>query len=490
MKYISTRGNYEKVNSAKAITLGMVPNGGLFIPESIPKLNTEEMDKMINTSYQEITANIFNKFLTDFTNDEIEEVIKKAYNNVNFDDEDLTPIKKLNDNLYIMELWHGPTAAFKDMALQMLPHLLIKSKEKLNAKEETVILVATSGDTGKAALEGFKNIEGIKIIVFYPEEGVSEVQKLQMNTTNGNNTYVVALKGNFDDCQTGVKNIFSDNEFKAKLDAENIKLSSANSINWGRLLPQIVYYFKAYFDLVKKGEIKKGEKINFSVPTGNFGNILAGYYAKRMGLPVNKFICASNENKILTDFFETGIYDTKREFHKTMSPSMDILISSNLERFLFEMTDKNSEKLNGWYDKLQKTGKFQIDEESLKKMKEIIIAGFCDEKETLKTINETYNKYNYVLDTHTSVAVKVANDLKLGKIIVNSTASPYKFSTNVLKGLGEKMQDEMKAVERISEISKTEIHRAVEGIDKKEIIHKRKTTQNEMKKVVLEILGK
>ncbi|BDU50351.1 threonine synthase [Haliovirga abyssi] len=486
MKYISTRGNYKKVNSAEAIKLGMVPEGGLFVPESIPKLNLEDLKNISKENYQEIAKKILSLFLTDFDSKEISEIVNNSYGE-NFDTKDVTPLVKIKDNLYILELWHGPTAAFKDMALQMLPHLMLKSKEKVGTDKTTLILVATSGDTGKAALEGFKDIDGIEIIVFFPEEGVSKVQELQMRTTTGINTKVIGINGNFDDCQTGVKNIFSDKILATELAKKGYELSSANSINWGRLLPQIIYYFKAYFELVNNDKIKIGEKVNFSVPTGNFGNILAGYYAKEIGLPVNKFICASNKNKVLSDFINTGEYNKNRDFYKTMSPSMDILISSNLERFLFEITGHNSEKIDNWYKELNKTGKFNVDDETKNKINKIMVAGFASEDETEETISKIYSETNYLLDTHTAVGVKVVNNYNLdGKTIVDSTANPYKFTGNVLKALtGESEKDEFVAIDKLNEKTKVEIHRAVKGLDKKEILHNETIRKDEMKDVVV-----
>ncbi|MGM0507646.1 MAG: threonine synthase [Fusobacteriota bacterium] len=491
MKYISTRGNIDPIEGSEAIVLGMVPDGGLFIPESIPKVSRKELNQMKNFSYQDLTKKIFAKFLTNFSSGEIEKAVHGAYNTQNFDDKDLTPLKKINDDLYIMELWHGPTAAFKDMALQIMPYLLNISKQKNSNSTKTLILVATSGDTGKAALEGFKNLEGIEIIVFYPEGGVSKVQNLQMNTTTGDNTSVMSVVGNFDDCQTSVKNIFQDKEFNKKISKYGYNLSSANSINWGRLLPQIIYYFKGYYDLVQKNAIEYGDKINFSVPTGNFGDILGGYYAKKMGLPINKLVCASNKNKILTDFLKTGIYDTQRTFHKTMSPSMDILVSSNLERFLFEISEHNSDMIKRLYSDLKNTGKFEVSQDILERIHKVMVGGFTDEKATLDTIKSEYNKSAYLLDTHTAVAVNVAKKLKsyLGNItIVNSTANPYKFSKNVLKALGKKEEDGIVAVKKLNEITKMDIHRAVKGIETKKILHEKTIKPTEIKKSIIDIL--
>lgn len=492
MKYISTRSNYEKTESAMAIKLGMVPNGGLFVPESIPKLSLEEIEKLKTGSYQDLAKKILKLYLSDFTEDEINYCAESAYNNDTFDTENIIEFENITEKLSVMELWHGPTAAFKDMALQIMPYFLTTAKKKLKDEKETIILVATSGDTGKAALEGFKDIEGIRIIVFYPEDGVSEVQKLQMNTTDGKNTYVVAVEGNFDDCQTGVKEIFADIEFRKLLDMNGFEFSSANSINWGRLLPQIIYYFGAYINLLKKDEIKLGEEINYTVPTGNFGNILAGYYAKKMGLPIKKLLCASNKNNVLSDFFETGIYDRNREFYKTMSPSMDILISSNLERFLFDISGNNGDLINEFYKSLAETGKFEVSKEIKEKMDNIIVAGYASEEEVLETIKEVYENNNYVIDTHTAVAVKIAkNYLGNEKMVVDSTASPYKFSGSVLKAIkGEAELDEFDSVEKINEFNKTKIHRAVQGLREKEIKHGKVIKKDQLKIEVMAYLNK
>lgn len=496
MEYISTRGNFRSVSSAEAISLGMVPEGGLFVPQSIPELDLDAIMANKDADYQELAQWIFSKFLTDFSKKEIKESVEAAYKEESFPPAAKTPLVKLNSNTFILELWHGPTAAFKDMALQVLPQLLVRSVKKLGVKKEIVILVATSGDTGKAALEGFKDVEGVKIIVFYPEEGVSRVQEDQMKTTGGQNTEVVSLKGNFDDCQTAVKNVFADQEFKKRMEANNYQFSSANSINWGRLLPQIVYYFKAYFELINQNEIKAGEKINISVPTGNFGNILAAYYAYRMGLPVNKFICASNDNKVLTDFLETGVYDTEREFKKTISPSMDILISSNLERFLFEVTGHDSEQIKKWYQELQTNNKFEIDEQTLKKIKDLFVGQYSTEKEARKTINNVFQKFNYLLDPHTAVGVDSlvkyrSQSADQKRAVVDSTASPYKFSRAVLESLKEKEidADEYRIIEELEELTATEVHRGLRGLENMDSRHQKSCRKDEVKEKIAEILN-
>lgn len=495
MKYISTRGNYDKVSAARAIQLGMVPVGGLFVPERIPSLNKEELYGIQNKNYQEIAFQILKKYLTDYTDQELKEVIKKAYNKTNFGIEDIAPLKKINDKTHILELWHGPTAAFKDMALQLMPFLLVKAIEKVDLKKEIVILVATSGDTGKAALEGFKDVPGVKIIVFYPQNGVSKIQEVQMVTTGGENTSVVAVEGNFDDCQNTVKEIFADHNFNQIINNNGYQFSSANSINWGRLVPQIIYYFTSYIEMVKKEEIRIGKKINITVPTGNFGNILAAYYAYRMGLPVNKFICASNDNKILTDFMSTGEYDINRDFKRTISPSMDILISSNLERFLFEVNDHDTKKIKEWYQGLKEEGLFRIDNESKRKIKDLFFAQYASEEETKDTIKMIYNKFNYLVDTHTAVGINVyfkylAETSDNTPVIIDSTANPYKFSSAVLESITDKIdnKNEYEILKILSEKTDNEIHRGLRDLDKKKIRHKKACTSSTVRDEILNIL--
>ncbi len=496
MKYISTRGNYDKVEAAEAIRTGMVPTGGLFVPESIPEISLDKINDMKDKTYQEIALSVIEKFLTDYSKEELEESINAAYNENNFPVEEVAPIMKLRDNLYILELWHGPTAAFKDMALQLMPQLLVRAMKKLDTDKEVVILVATSGDTGKAALEGFKDVEGVKIIVFYPAEGVSKIQEVQMTTTTGNNTSVVAVEGNFDDCQTAVKSIFADQEFNKQINQNSYQFSSANSINWGRLVPQIVYYFSTYSYLLKEQLIKAGDKINVSVPTGNFGNILAAYYAYKMGLPINKFICASNDNKVLTDFLANGVYDANRDFKRTISPSMDILISSNLERFLFEITDHNSDKINKWYNDLKENGSFKVDEQTLRKMKSIFVGNYTTEKEARLTIADIFKEHKYAVDPHTAVGVDVyqkyyqqENDETI--TIVDSTANPYKFAEAVLDSISHTDDDnnQYENLNILQEITGMKIHRALQNLDDKEIRHKRKCSSDSIRKEILDILG-
>lgn len=496
MKYISTRGNYQQVSAAEAIRQGMVPTGGLFVPEEIPCFTFEEIVGMQNNNYQEIAYLVLKRFLTDYTTQELKDAISAAYNKQNFPVKEIAPLFKLTEYIHILELWHGPTAAFKDMALQLMPYLLVQALNKVDLNKEIVILVATSGDTGKAALEGFKDIEGVRIIVFYPNQGVSKVQEVQMVTTGGNNTAVVAVKGNFDDCQNSVKEVFGDQEFNKVLSENGYQFSSANSINWGRLVPQIIYYFTAYAFLLRKGEISEGEKINIAVPTGNFGNILAAYYACRMGLPVNRFICASNDNKVLTDFLKTGEYDKNREFRKTTSPSMDILISSNLERFLFEMTDHNADKINNWYRELKEKGKFKIDENTRLKIASLFTGEWASEEDTKKTIKEIFDRHHYTLDTHTAVGVKayykyLEENEDNTTTIIDSTASPYKFSKAVLAALQDKFDtdNEFEILEILNEKTGQEIHRGLQNLSQKDVRHNRGCLSTEIRNEIKDLLG-
>ncbi len=496
--YISTRNNSDKVKASQAIKTGMVPQGGLYVPENIPLLDQKEIYDIKGSGYNALAVKILTLFLDDYTQEEVAECVNKAYNKENFLDPDIAPIKKLDNDTFIMELWHGPTAAFKDIALQIMPYLLVKAIAKTGTVKETVILVATSGDTGKAALEGFRDVPGIRIIVFYPYEGVSKVQELQMNTTEGNNTSVVAVRGNFDDCQQAVKNIFADPIFRKELESRGFELSSANSINWGRLLPQIVYYFHAYLDLLAKKAISEGEKINFVVPTGNFGNILAGWYAQAMGLPINKLICASNENNVLTDFFTTGSYKSQRPFIKTVSPSMDILISSNLERFLFEITDHDGDRVKSWMDDLAEQGSFEVQPEYMKRIGLVLSSGWADETKTLDTIRRWFDRTGYVLDTHTAVGVQVYEDYcavsgDRTKTIIDATASPFKFNTSVLKAIkGDPAvidKNEIEILHELSKVIKQPVHPSLLNLDKKTIRHKRVCAKEEIKTVLTDILG-
>ena len=496
MFYNSTRNSSVKVSSAEAITQGISAEGGLFVPESIPEITFDDIKKIGEMKYADRAAFVFSKFLTDFTEAEIHYCTDNAYSTKNFESDSIAEIAHLFDGTYMLELWHGPTCAFKDMALQILPYFLTTSVKKINLDKKIVILVATSGDTGKAALEGFKDVEGTSILVFYPEDGVSPMQKRQMKTQEGSNVGVCALKGNFDDCQTGVKKIFTDADVKKQLDDNGMMFSSANSINWGRLVPQIVYYISSYAELVKDGEITLGEKINIVVPTGNFGNILAAYYAKHMGIPVNKLICASNINNVLTDFINTGVYDRNRHFYPTVSPSMDILISSNLERLLYIMTGKNDTLISEWFGKLSAEGKYEVSDDVKAKLSEEFCAGFCDGEQTKATIHEIYEKYSYTCDTHTAVAVKVYEDYKKStgdttKTIIASTASPYKFSAAVLEAIEGKTSDisEYEKVDRIAELSDIPVPSALADLKNKPERFNDVIDKNDQKAYVLKTLG-
>lgn len=496
MFYNSTRNSNVKVSSAEAITQGISVDGGLFVPESIPELSLDEIKAVGEMKYADRAAFVFSKYLTDFTDAEIHYCTDNAYSTKNFETESIAELAHLFDGTYMLELWHGPTCAFKDMALQILPYFLTTSAKKINLDKKIVILVATSGDTGKAALEGFKDVEGTSILVFYPEDGVSPMQKRQMKTQEGENVGVCAIKGNFDDCQNGVKAIFTNEEVKAQLDANGLMFSSANSINWGRLVPQIVYYISSYAELVKDGEIALGEKINIVVPTGNFGNILAAYYAKHMGVPVNKLICASNVNNVLTDFINTGVYDRNRQFYATVSPSMDILISSNLERLLYLMTDKNDAVIREWFGKLSSDGKYEVNDDVKAKLQEEFCAGFCDDAQTKEAIHAVYEKYSYTCDTHTAVALKVYNDYKAAtgdttKTVIASTASPYKFSAAVLEALEGKTSDidEYDKVDRIAELSKIPVPSALADLKNKPERFNDVIDKADQKNYVLKTLG-
>ena len=454
MKFISTRGK-GTATGAEAIAHGIAEDGGLFVPETFPAVTAEELEKMLPMSYAERAAAVLYKYLDEYDFDELKAACEKAY--AQFDDGDAAPLVKIDSSLYMLELFHGPTCAFKDLALTLLPYLLRKGCDICGVKEDVLILVATSGDTGKAALEGFKDAKGIRIMVFYPNEGVSKMQKLQMATQEGDNVCVLAVRSNFDDCQTAVKIIFTSETCKEELKKKGYILSSANSINFGRLAPQIAYYFSAYLDLVSSGQINMGEKVNFAVPTGNFGNILAAYYAKRMGLPVGKLVCASNKNNILTDFIRTGVYDRRREFYKTMSPSMDILISSNLERLLFELSGRNALRVKLRMDKLKEEGVYEIYDEEREALKELFYADFCGEDETVETIYEFFEEYQYPMDTHTACAMYAAGNYMAEQkdhdtpMVVVSTASPYKFPQDVMYSLtGNDIKDSFKAIKHLN----------------------------------------
>ena len=443
------------MTGAQAIAQGIAKDGGLFVPETFPAVTQKELEEMLPMSYAERAAAVLHKYLDEYDYDGLKAACEKAY--AQFEGGDAAPLVKIDAGLYMLELFHGPTCAFKDMALTLLPYLLRKGCDLCGIKEQVLILVATSGDTGKAALEGFKNAEGVKIMVFYPSDGVSKMQKLQMATQEGKNVNVVAVRGNFDVCQSAVKTIFTGEEYAEELKKRGYILSSANSINFGRLAPQIAYYFSAYLDLVSSGQTQMGEKVNFAVPTGNFGNILAAYYAKRMGLPVGKLICASNKNNILTDFIRTGTYDKRREFYRTMSPSMDILISSNLERLLFELADRDPVRVRLRMDKLAQEGVYDLYDDELEEVQKLLWADYCGEDETVETIYEFFEEYQYPMDTHTACAMYAASNYMAqhekenASMVVVSTASPYKFPQDVMYAItGNDIKDSFKAIKHLN----------------------------------------
>ncbi|SDB12174.1 threonine synthase [Ruminococcaceae bacterium FB2012] len=495
MYYKSTRNSSVNVSSAQAIAQGISKDGGLFVPSEIPSITLEDVKKLGKMTYAERAFFVFSKFLTDFTDAEIRYCVDSAYNDRNFDSDSIAELAHLFDGTYMLELWHGPTCAFKDMALQILPYLLTTSAKKLDLGRKIVILVATSGDTGKAALEGFKDVPDTQILVFYPEDGVSAMQKKQMTTQEGANVGVCAIKGNFDDAQNGVKAIFTNAEIAETLDKNGMQFSSANSINWGRLAPQIIYYVSTYAQLVEDKAIDLGEPINIVVPTGNFGNILAGYYAKKMGIPVNKLICASNANNVLTDFINTGVYDRNRKFYTTISPSMDILISSNLERLLYHLCGENDATIRDWFGKLASEGRYEVSEDVKKVLSEEFYAGCCDDAQTKECIKGIYDKYSYTCDTHTAVAVKVYQDYKAAAgddtvTVIASTASPYKFSGSVLSAIGVSTDaDEFSLVDRLAEASKLPVPASLAALKDKEVRFSETVDKAEMKDYVFRTLG-
>lgn len=494
MYYNSTRDNSAKVTAAQAIVQGISKEGGLFVPETLPVLDASDFEQLKNLDYQGRAEYILKYFLTDFSEEEIKKCVKGAYTGNKFDDDNPAPLVKLDDSIYMLELWHGPTSAFKDLALQMLPYLMTTSAGKVLKDKEIVILVATSGDTGKAALEGFKDVEGTKIIVFYPEDGVSPMQKLQMNTQEGDNVLVCAIKGNFDDAQTGVKKIFTDSGINQKLEAQNIMLSSANSINWGRLVPQIIYYVSSYCDLLSSGaDLKDG--FNVVVPTGNFGNILAAYYAKKMGVPISKLICASNANNVLTDFINTGEYNRNRGFYATISPSMDILISSNLERLLYDLCGRDDKVINTLMHKLATDGKYRVSPEVMDKIQSHFYGGYCGDEDTLKTIKAVFEKYNYLCDTHTAVAIKVYMDYvketsDKKPTVIASTANPYKFSTSVISALKTVNEDdEFKVIDELSSLTDTYVPQSIRELKNKPVRFGNSCSKDDMANIMFEFLN-
>lgn len=500
MNYLSTRGSVKKANSAEAIRMGIAPDGGLFTPESIPNLSQAEIQAMAGLTYEELATRILSIYLTDYQQSDLRKMTGAAYASpAKFRVPEVTPVVQLAGSQYLLELFHGPTCAFKDLALQILPYLMTKAGEIAGDNKEIIILVATSGDTGKAALEGFRDVPGTRIIVFFPEEGVSEIQKLQMITQEGSNTKVVGVKGNFDDTQNGVKAIFTDDGIIRELAAGKRSFSSANSINWGRLVPQIVYYFYGYLDLCRRGAVKPGAPFNIAVPTGNFGNILAGYFAKEMGLPIARMICASNSNNVLTDFINTGIYDRNRPFYTTISPSMDILISSNLERLLFYLSGNDAERVTEWMRDLKTKGCYRVDQDTATQIKNLFYGGFADEASTMETIQRVYQETRYVMDPHTAVGKTVVDlyrhetgdDLP---VLMVATASPFKFNRSVVQGiLGDAAVEgktEFELLAKVSELSGREIPEGLRGLDQKEIRHRTVCSKEAMPQVVREILKK
>lgn len=496
MLYTSTRNKSIKVTAAQAIAQGISEEGGLFVPCELPKFDLDKINSMVSMSYIDRAKTVLKEFLTDFTEDELNYCVEGAYEASKFSSEKIAPTVNVNGNENILELWHGPTCAFKDMALQLLPYLMTVSAKKTADGKTIVILVATSGDTGKAALEGFKDVANTKILVFYPVDGVSPMQKLQMTTQEGENVAVCAINGNFDDAQSAVKAIFTNDDIKAELAKKNMMFSSANSINWGRLVPQIVYYFSTYADMVDMGQVKLGEEINVVVPTGNFGNILAAYYAKRMGLPIKTLVCASNSNNVLTDFLKTGEYDKNRKFFTTTSPSMDILISSNLERLLYHMSGDDDKLVAELMASLSKDGKYEVSKELIENIQSMFAAGFCDENDVAATVKAQFEDYKYLCDTHTAVAVKVYENYvaETGDdipTVVDSTASPYKFSKSVLTDvLGSTPDlDEFDMVEELNKVTGAPVPTPLKALKDKEVRFTNVCDKENMSEMVFKLLN-
>ncbi len=475
MYYVSTRNKLLNFTPAGAISQGLSREGGLFLPASLPKLPASALETLKEMNYQQRAVYVMSQYLTGFTTAELANFAAKAYGPEKFDTDEVVPVRKVDDNTYCLELWHGPTCAFKDLALQMLPYLLTASMGKNHDERTVCILVATSGDTGKAAMEGFRDVDQTRILVFYPKDGVSEVQALQMKTQEGKNVGVCSVVGNFDDAQTGVKTLFSDEKLREELAGRNTFLSSANSINWGRVLPQIVYYVSAYCDLLKSGEINMGDPINVCVPTGNFGNILAAYYAREMGVPIARLICASNSNNVLTDFLKTGTYDRNRPFYNTVSPSMDILISSNLERLLYALSGGNDKKVASYMAQLTQKGSYTIDEKMLRQLQQVFAAGCTDEAQTKATIGKMWQEHHYLIDTHSAVAFHVLEQYRAETgdntpAVVASTASPFKFCDAVLEAIGVEEREQGAALlDQLSAVTGVPVPRPLAGLRDKEI---------------------
>lgn len=495
MKYLSTRDASLRFDAAQAIVQGLSREGGLFTPEQLPQLPQDMLEKLVSADYQTRAVQVMKLFLEDFSEEELLDYAKKAYAfGKKFDTKAVAPVHHVVDGTEVLELWHGPTCAFKDMALQMLPYLLTASLKKTGEEKTACILVATSGDTGKAALEGFCDVDHTKILVFYPKDGVSDIQKLQMVTQKGNNVGVCSVIGNFDDAQTGVKRIFSDASLRKNLADRGYFLSSANSINWGRVLPQVVYYISAYCDLVRDGRIRMGDKINFCVPTGNFGDILAGYYAKCMGLPVHMLICASNANNVLTDFLRTGVYDRNRPFYTTASPSMDILISSNLERLLYQLSGSDVE-VRGYMDRLAEKGRYEVSDKIKDQLRQEFAAGWCSDAEAGETIAKVYGCEGYLMDTHTAVAYTVLENYRKETgdqtlSVVLSTASAYKFCASVLTAMGvTEMRPGTEILSQLEEKTRTTAPAPLKGLADKQVRFTQVVEKSAMTDVVQEFLS-
>lgn len=496
MLYTSTRDKSIRVSAAQAIAQGISEEGGLFVPVEFPKFSLDKISSMVSMSYIDRAKTVLREFLTDFTDDELSYCVEGAYAASKFSAPEIAPTVNISGNKNVLELWHGPTCAFKDMALQLLPYLMTVSAKKTADGKTIVILVATSGDTGKAALEGFKDVDHTKILVFYPVDGVSPMQKLQMTTQEGGNVAVCAINGNFDDAQSAVKSIFTNSEIKNELDKKNMMFSSANSINWGRLVPQIVYYFSAYCDMVDSGRIHLGDEINVVVPTGNFGNILAGYYAKQMGLPVKTLVCASNSNNVLTDFLKTGTYDKNREFYTTSSPSMDILISSNLERLLYHMSGDDDNLICDLMNKLSADGKYTVSSDVMEKIQQMFDAGYTAEDKVDETIKYQFDNYGYLCDTHTAVAVRVYDEYVKNTgddipTVIDSTASPYKFSASVLNAIADEELDgldEFDMVKELNRITGVEVPAPIASLKDKKVRFTDVCDREDMSNMVFKLL--
>lgn len=497
MEYISTRGGAKAPGSIQAMLTGLAADGGLFIPRQFPEGVLGRSLAWKDLSYADLATGILSLFLTDFTMEELKEMVGTVYTEERFSSPSITPVNTLRPGLGFLELWHGPTCAFKDLALQLLPHLLVKAARKSGDDRKIILLVATSGDTGKAALEGFRDLPGTMVIVFYPAQGVSAMQKRQMLTQEGENTMVIGVEGNFDQAQTGVKTIFSHQELGERMSQAGMRFSSANSINWGRLIPQVVYYVWAYLSWVREGSLQAGEEFNVVVPTGNFGNILAAYYGKRLGLPIKKLICASNMNNVLTEFLRTGVYNRKREFYQTISPSMDILISSNLERLLFELAQKDTERVKTLMKELQETGVYRLPADLLEQLGADFWGGYATEEETKQAMAEVFADHHYLLDPHTAVGYKVYQEYTAHTgdktpTVIASTASPYKFPASVAQAIMKKEkvtgQEELALLQEISQFTGTPIPEPLRDLDAKPLRHRKVVAAQDMERTVRDIL--